>query len=175
MAGGLRTSANGGAGGLGDGVCMRRCGRVRLDARGGAKGGMRGRTASRRARGAGASAIARPRAASLNMLVVDTNTVIAVVTALLGVGGGIGLVAWTENQGLRTEQRVNDQPCFDCKGSKQVTCGICKGNGLDPVFKSQEEPCSFCEGKGAVECDNCNGTGIQPRFLDRLSPDDFMD
>lgn len=117
----------------------------------------------------------RVRRAPAEVKMVDSNTVIAIVTALLGVGGGIGLVAWTENQGLRTEQRVNDQPCFDCKGSKQVSCGICKGTGLDPVFKSQNEPCSFCEGKGFVTCDNCNGTGIQPRFLDRLSPDDFMD
>ena len=117
----------------------------------------------------------RKRPATVRMLVLDSNTILAVVTALVGLGGGIGLVAWTENQGLRTEQRVNDQPCFDCKGAKEVACAICKGTGQDPVFKSKDEPCSFCEGEGMVMCDNCAGSGIQPRFLDRLSPDDFMD
>eukprot|EP00184_Porphyridium_aerugineum_P001137 CAMPEP_0184694912 /NCGR_PEP_ID=MMETSP0313-20130426/2719_1 /TAXON_ID=2792 /ORGANISM="Porphyridium aerugineum, Strain SAG 1380-2" /LENGTH=133 /DNA_ID=CAMNT_0027153277 /DNA_START=68 /DNA_END=469 /DNA_ORIENTATION=- len=114
------------------------------------------------------------RASPLRME-IDQNTIIAIVTALAGVGGGIALVAWTENQGMRTDQRQNTQPCVECQGSKVIQCGICKGTGLDPVFKNQEEPCSFCEGKGVVRCDNCAGTGIQPRFLDRLSPDDFMD
>jgi len=116
----------------------------------------------------------RPSSSALRME-VDSNTIIAIGAALLGVGGGIGLVAWTENQGMRTEQRENLQPCVDCRGAKSVPCNICKGTGQDPVFKSQKEPCAYCEGAGTTMCDNCTGTGIQPRFLDRLSPDDFMD
>mmetsp|Transcript_1397 Transcript_1397/g.2538 ORF Transcript_1397/g.2538 Transcript_1397/m.2538 type:complete len:162 (-) Transcript_1397:26-511(-) len=127
-------------------------------------------------RGFGRRGVLESRTQSrIQMIEIDQNTVIAIASSVLGVFGGIGLVAWTETQGKRTETRENLQPCVECRGAKMVPCNICKGTGTDPVFKSQEEPCAYCDGKGTTSCDNCTGTGIQPRFLDRLSPEDFMD
>lgn len=104
---------------------------------------------------------------------IEQNTLVAVGTMLCGVGGGIGLVAWTEGQGKRTEERVNVQTCVECKGVKTVVCNVCLGSGVDNL--NPDKVCGYCDGEGRITCFNCNGTGIQPRFLDRLSPDDFMD
>lgn len=104
---------------------------------------------------------------------LEQNTILAVITILAGVGGGIGLVAWTETQGKRTEERENVQPCTECKGEKSTACNVCKGTCKDPI--DPELACSYCDAMGSLSCFNCGGSGIQPRFLDRLSPDDFMD
>lgn len=104
---------------------------------------------------------------------MDTNPVLVAATTLLGTAGGIGLLVFTENQGKRTEERENTQPCTECAGVKETVCEVCSGEGLNVI--KQEESCSYCDGKGKIKCMNCAGTGVQPRFLDRLSPDDFLD
>ncbi|CAN8061859.1 unnamed protein product [Agarophyton chilense] len=104
---------------------------------------------------------------------IDQNAIAIVATMITGIGGGIALVAWTENQGKRTEQRENTQPCTECKGETTTQCNVCNGSTKDPLDESK--PCSYCEGVGNIKCFNCSGSGIQPRFLDRLSPEDFMD
>lgn len=97
---------------------------------------------------------------------IEQNTLVAVATILVGTGGGIALVAWTEKQGKRTDQRQNLQPCVECKGNTTVICNVCNGSEKDPLDNSK--PCSYCEGKGDLKCFNCAGSGVQPRFLDRL-------
>lgn len=114
----------------------------------------------------------RPLCARLPKM-LDQTTVVAVATVVLGVGGGIGLVAWTEAQGRRTEARENVQPCAECRGETTTPCNVCNSSGKDPL--DQTKTCTYCEGNGNIKCFNCAGSGIQPRFLDRLSPDDFMD
>lgn len=104
-----------------------------------------------------------PRRAAPRML--EQNTVLALLTGAAGIGGGIALVAWTENQGKRTEERVNTQVCVVCDGNKVITCTVCNGTGKNPI--NETEQCSYCDGVGTITCFNCNGTGIQPRFLDR--------
>jgi len=64
---------------------------------------------------------------------IDMNTVAGVAAGLLGVGGGVALIAFTENAGKANEQRANAQPCVECKGEKVVTCTICDGSGVDPL------------------------------------------
>ena len=105
----------------------------------------------------------RPSPQAPRML--ESNTIIALVTVLAGVGGGIGLVAWTEQQGIRTEARVNTQKCVECGGATTTVCSVCGGTGNDPIKEGL--PCSYCEGKKRIRCFNCAGSGIQPRFLDR--------
>ena len=61
---------------------------------------------------------------------VDTETLIGVGVTVLGVGGGIGLIAFTENAGKR--EAANSQTCVDCRGEKVITCTLCKGTGVDP-------------------------------------------
>lgn len=104
----------------------------------------------------------RPHRASPTML--DTNTVLAVGASLLGVGGGIGLMAFTEQQGERGKVRPQVQVCVDCLGDGIVTCNVCEGTGKNPV---SGDVCIYCDGKGTITCLNCGGTGIQPRYLDR--------
>lgn len=114
-----------------------------------------------------------PRCPSSSTTMLEQTTLIAVGTALLGLGGGIGLVAWTENQGKRTLQRPNVQKCVECRGQTTIPCTVCAATGENPLDKSKY--CSYCDGAGRNKCFNCAGSGIQPRFLDRLSPEDFMD
>ena len=97
---------------------------------------------------------------------IEQNTLVAVATILVGTGGGIALVAWTEKQGKRTDQRQNLQPCVECKGETTVVCNVCNGTIKDPIDNSKV--CSYCEGKGNLKCFNCAGSGVQPRFLDRF-------
>lgn len=132
---------------------------------------------------------------------VEQSTLVAVATIIAGVGGGIGLVAWTEQQGKRTEERENIQLCTECSGDTTVVCNVCTGSCKDTLDNSKT--CSYCDGRGIIKCFNCAGSGFQPRFLDRyvfsfsprrglllrvallrvltflfrirLSPDDFMD
>lgn len=114
----------------------------------------------------GKSALIRwtPRARAVEF---DQNSVLAVLAAAAGVIGGIGLVAWTESQGERTEQRQNTQPCVECKGSTTTTCTVCAGTAKNPLDSSK--PCSYCDGAGSIKCFNCSGSGIQPRYLDRYA------
>ena len=67
------------------------------------------------------------------MIDVDMSTVLGVGAALVGVGGGIGLIAFTENAGKRNDATDNAQPCVECKGLKVTTCTICKGTGQDAL------------------------------------------
>lgn len=96
---------------------------------------------------------------------VDQNAVLGVLVGLVGVGGGIALVAWTENQGKRTSLRQNTQPCVECRGGTTISCSVCNGSKRNPL--DPDQPCSYCDGAGSIKCLNCKGTGIQPRFLDR--------
>ena len=63
---------------------------------------------------------------------IDMEVVIGVGVTLLGVGGGVGLIAFTENAGKRNEEVANNQVCVDCTGEKVIVCSLCKGTGTDP-------------------------------------------
>jgi hypothetical protein len=65
------------------------------------------------------------------MLDIDMSTVVGVGAALVGIGGGVGLIAFTENAGKRNEAVENQQPCVECKGTQVTECTICKGSGQD--------------------------------------------
>lgn len=65
------------------------------------------------------------------MIDFDTNTIVGLGAAFVGIFGGVGLIAFTEKAGTR--ERANDQPCVDCQGKQVVTCSICKGTGSDPL------------------------------------------
>jgi len=75
------------------------------------------------------------RALTPQMIDVDMNTVIAVGTLVASTGGGIALIAFTENAGKRNEASTNAQPCVECKGAQVTTCTICQGSGTDPYAK----------------------------------------
>jgi len=61
---------------------------------------------------------------------VDTETLISVGVLLASAGGGVALIAFTENAGKRDAD--NAQVCVECKGEKVVPCSLCKGTGTDP-------------------------------------------
>jgi len=63
---------------------------------------------------------------------IDTDILIGGATLLVGLGGGVGLIALTENAGKRNEAAANAQPCVVCKGEQVTTCTICQGTGVDP-------------------------------------------
>ena len=63
---------------------------------------------------------------------IDMEVVIGVGVTLLGVGGGVGLIAFTENAGKRNDVTANQQVCVKCKGEKVIECSLCKGTGTDP-------------------------------------------
>ena len=68
------------------------------------------------------------------MLELDGNTLGAVGALALGLGGGIGLIVFTENAGKRNEEVTLAQPCVSCKEkSGVVECTVCKGTGTDPL------------------------------------------
>jgi len=93
-------------------------------------GGYRLPTPARPAATTSASAVARSSAPA--MLDIDTNTLIAVGTLVASTGGGVALIAFTENAGKRNEESANAQVCVECTGAKVVTCTICQGSGSDP-------------------------------------------
>jgi hypothetical protein len=72
------------------------------------------------------------RAASPSMD-IDMGVVAGAGALLVGLGGGIGLIALTENAGKRNEQASNIQPCVVCKGAQVVECTVCRGTGSDPL------------------------------------------
>ena len=59
------------------------------------------------------------------------NTVIGGAALLVGVGGGVGLIAFAENAGKQNEERQSVQPCVVCTGKMVVDCTICSGSGVD--------------------------------------------
>ena len=81
------------------------------------------------------SAVVAPRAAAPAMIDFDMSTVLGLGAAFIGIGGGIGLIALTENAGKRNDAQENAQPCVECRGVKVTTCTICKGDGSDPLAK----------------------------------------
>ena len=70
-------------------------------------------------------------AASPAMIEFDMSTVLGLGAAFVGIGGGIGLIAVTENAGKRNDELANDQPCVVCKAVKVVPCTVCQGTGQD--------------------------------------------
>lgn len=71
------------------------------------------------------------RYASPAMIEFDTSTIVGLGAAFVGIGGGVGLIAFTENAGKRNEAKSNAQPCVECKGEQVVQCPVCKGTGQD--------------------------------------------
>jgi len=67
------------------------------------------------------------------MIDFDMGTIAGLGVALLGVGGGIGMIAFTESAGKRNDEKASSQPCVECRSEKVVTCPICKGSGTDPL------------------------------------------
>lgn len=111
-------------------------------------------------------------ATSCQPRMIEQNTVLAVGAALMGIGSGIALVAFTEQQGARTESRANTRSCVECKGETRVMCNVCKGSGKDPLGDkdpTRDGPCKYCDGAKTIRCFNCQGSGVQPRFLDRYA------
>lgn len=84
------------------------------------------------------------------MLDIDMSTVLGVGAALVGVGGGIGLIAFTENAGKRNDATENAQPCVECKGTKVTECTICKGSGQDQ-FASYVAGVQEMSGEGGIK------------------------
>ena len=76
-------------------------------------------------RPAAATAVARAAPPAM----IDTDVLIGAATLIVSVGGGIGLIAFTENAGKANEARENAQPCVECKAVKVVPCTICSGSG----------------------------------------------
>jgi hypothetical protein len=74
-------------------------------------------------------------------MALDQTTLLSVAVSILGVGGGIGLLAFYEQQGERTNERENTQPCTECKdsivGRGRTVCEVCGGDGLNPLRNSQ--------------------------------------
>ena len=106
---------------------------------------------------------------------MDSTAVIAVAAAVGGLAAGIGLIMFTERQGLRGKERGSSRKCVDCRGAGRVACGFCRGSGLIGFDEANKQTCTYCDGKGTILCKNCEGSGVQPQYLDRLSPEDFMD
>merc|ERR1719454_1078511 len=77
-----------------------------------------------------ALAVRRSGGASME---IDSSILIGGATLFVGLGGGIGLIALTENAGKRNDALENAQPCVVCKSKKVVTCTICQGTGTDPL------------------------------------------
>jgi len=71
------------------------------------------------------------RADTPQMLDLDGNTLLAIGAGVFGLGGGVGLIALTEQAGKRNEATDNAQPCVVCKGKQVVMCTICQGTGED--------------------------------------------
>ena len=76
-----------------------------------------------------ALAVSPQRTATVRM--VDMDTIISVAVLLGSAGGGVALIAFTENAGKRNDAKENAQPCVVCKGAQVVECPVCKGTGAD--------------------------------------------
>jgi len=84
------------------------------------------------AAGSGQSAaLMQRRATAPAMLDLDPSYLLGGGALLVGLGGGIGLIAFTENAGKRNDEADNAQPCVVCKGERVVKCPVCDGTGAD--------------------------------------------
>ena len=92
---------------------------------------------------------------------LDMDTIGGVAIALAGVGGGIGLIAFTENAGKRNEEAANQQPCVVCEGKQVVECPVCKGEGRG----------QFAELVAGVQ----EFSGEQPTSVSTVTVDDWAD
>ena len=61
---------------------------------------------------------------------IDSEMIVGVGVLAVSIGGGVGLIAFTENAGKRDAD--NAQLCVECKGEKVLPCTLCKGSGVDP-------------------------------------------
>jgi len=78
-----------------------------------------------------AAALVQRRAIAPAMLDIDSSYLLGGGALFVGLGGGIGLIALTENAGKRNEEADNAQPCVVCKGERVVKCPVCDGTGAD--------------------------------------------
>ena len=76
-----------------------------------------------------AAALVQRRAIAPAMLDIDSSYLLGGGALFVGLGGGIGLIALTENAGKRNEEADNAQPCVVCKGERVVKCPVCDGTG----------------------------------------------
>ena len=102
-------------------------------------------------------AVSPQRTATVRM--VDMDTIISVAVLLGSAGGGVALIAFTENAGKREAE--NAQPCVVCKGELVVPCTLCKGTGTDP----------FADLVAGVK--EMSGDAVNPEGGDRVVIDDW--
>eukprot|EP00966_Prymnesium_polylepis_P242434 5606365-Prymnesium_polylepis.1 len=104
------------------------------------------------------------------MLDIDTNTLIAVGTLVASTGGGVALIAFTENAGVHRQHRST---AVQCLVLRHMRCGP-QIIGLLPhaarrrrTGKRNEESanaqvCVECTGAKVVTCTICQGSGSDP-------------
>jgi len=80
---------------------------------------------------------------------IDPALVQGGAAALLGLGTGVGLIVFTEQQGVA--EKGNDQVCVECKGEQVVTCTICGGTGVDKFASLASE---VSEARGVATASN---------------------
>merc|ERR1712176_98873 len=117
------------------------------------------------------------RAVSPDMFVEESSSLSTFQDILLFVAAGAGLAlgvaipTFYNTSTDASEERGNNQPCFPCDGTGEMTCRFCLGKGVTTMTlgsgEVKEETCVNCSGKCKIVCTTCNGTGIQPRYLDR--------
>ena len=104
-----------------------------------------------------ALAVSPQRTATVRM--VDMDTIISVAVLLGSAGGGVALIAFTENAGKREAE--NAQPCVVCKAEMVVPCTLCRGTGTDP----------FADLVAGVK--EMSGDAVTPDGGDRVVIDDW--
>eukprot|EP00899_Mesostigma_viride_P000615 jgi/Mesvir1/10554/Mv21781-RA.1 len=101
----------------------------------------------------------------------NQDTLVGVAAAVAGLACGIGIPIFFEVQAKNSAERVNNTPCFACKGTGRQSCKFCDGDGKVTVAlgngTNETSTCVNCEGSGIVACSACSGSGIQARYLDR--------
>ena len=80
-----------------------------------------------------AALVQTARAPPPAMFEIDFSYVIGIGALVVGLGGGVALIAFTENAGKKNEERSNQQPCVECKSAQVVQCTICRGSGEDAL------------------------------------------
>lgn len=62
--------------------------------------------------------------------------------------------------------KLSDEDCKQCRGSKYEVCPDCLGKGVVVKFSYYDDHslCKTCEGKGYVSCTRCEGTGHEFRY-----------
>jgi len=71
------------------------------------------------------------RSVAPSMIEMDGSVIAGAGALLVGLGGGVALIAFTENAGKRNDAVENAQPCVVCKAEKVTPCTICQGTGED--------------------------------------------